>query len=282
MLQKKILAAWSEGSTIQKEQAERDVSGLVPISRWLYSSHGSDREQDRLLYMRYYILALYSLGGGNRPSEKELLHLVAVEEKKYLEEMKRRADERGEALRPHFQLTKLREWARKQPMNPADHFEAGIAYYDITSMGSNRDWVENDIVDISQRDYTVTISYRKGTPLRFPTQSIDFEHKYAGSIEELFVRRHKASGRLIPFAIYKPGIDLYMSLPEIDALSLKDRTLMALPRFDTGLTPTILSFYSSESAWWQGSRWNTKTLCRDGGRESEHWLLPPQGLLQEV
>ncbi|MGI8425451.1 MAG: hypothetical protein ACR2M4_02415 [Actinomycetota bacterium] len=221
------------------------------MTRSLYGSHEFDDPRRRWSFMRYYLIALSTAFGSGPPSESELLEAVVKEEKSYLAEMKRRADADEKARRPAVQLQLLRKWAKKQPMNPADDFEPGIAYYDLATAASKPDWMERDVSGISQEDYTVVLSYRTGSPLKFPAGSIDLTGKYYGSVAELFARRHKASGRLVPFAIYEADVDLYSELPEIDEVPQKERYLMALPRFDAEITPGVLSFYSDEATYLQ-------------------------------
>ena len=240
-LRERIRAGWRSGQSSLMRDAEADVNNAVPLRRWLYSSHGSDRDVDRWTYLRHYLYAFRSVWGAGPPSEEHLLEEVLREEKIYLAEMQRQASERERAGRQGRQLAGLRAWAKRQAMNPADAFEPGIAYYDLETATTKADWVDNDIRDIVQNDYTTTISYTRGKPLSFPAKSLDFDGKYANVVIETFARRHRTSGRLVPFVLYAPGTDLYARLPDIDALAPRDRVLLGLPYM---LTPAVHAFYA--------------------------------------
>ena len=245
-LRQRVQAGWRSGKPSLKGEAEAAVGKAVPLARWLYGSHGADRENDRWTYMRHYLRALAIAFGDSPPGEERLIEEVLREEKIYLAKLQRQAEQAAKARRPVAQLEALRAWARRQPMNPADDFEPGIAYYDPNIAASMADWVDKDVEEVSQDGYVTTISYTRGADLSFPAKSLDFDGKYQSSIVELFVRRHKASRRLVPFVIYLRSVDLYRELPEIDELSGKDRVLMALPYM---LTQAVGAFYSQDVGW---------------------------------
>lgn len=242
-LREKIRAGWRTGAPSLMREAETDVNDAVPLRRWVYGSHGSDRDIDRWTYMRHYLYAFHNVWGTGPPSEEQLLEEVLRQEKFYLAELERQAAQLERAVRPSRQLAALRAWAKKQPMNPADAFEPGIAYYDLEATATKPDWVDKDIQDIVQNDYTITISYKRGKSLSFPAKSLDFDGKYANSVIEAFARRHKASGRLVPFVLYAPTTDLYAGVPNVDALAPRDRVLLGLPYM---LTPAVQAFYAQD------------------------------------
>jgi len=235
-LKYKIKEVWKRyrREDLQKN-AEYHVKNAIANSKYLFSGHLSD-EKDRWLYIRYYFIAMYKGEFGSVPDELKTLEHVVTVEKKYLAETEKRS-------RPIRQLQALRQWASRQPMNPLDNFEPGIAYYDLGTASEQPFWVDRDISCINQDGYTTTISYSNGKSLQFSAKSLDFKGKYQASIVQLFARRHKASRRLVPFALYDMSVDLYADLPPLDELSAEDRVLMALPYM---YTAAVQEYYSRD------------------------------------
>ena len=246
--QDKVLAArirsgWQRGNPALGVAAEQDVAEAVPLRRWVHASHGADRDEDRWTYLRHYLAAYSTVWGTGPLSEDHLLDEVVRQEKLYLTGRERRAAAAERALRPGAQREALQAWARRQPMNPADNFEPGIAFYDLSTAASKPDWVDRDIADIEQDGYVTTISYSRGRALSFPAKSLDFTGQYESAVVEMFARRHRVSGRLIPFVIYRGDAGPGARRPEVDALSSEDRVLMAVPYM---LTPAVAAFYSQD------------------------------------
>ena len=238
-LRKRVRAGWSRGTSSTVGEAEADASRGVPLERWLSASHGADSEQERLAYMRHYLSRRYDLGDPER-----LLDEVVRAERAFQDERTRRADEMTTAMRPSQQLEDLKRWLRRQSMNPVDNFEPGIAHYNLATAPGRPNWVDRDVKNISQdHDLETRIDYTTGQSLKFPARSLDFSGKYSSSVIQSFARVHKASNRLVPFVIYRPDVDIYADLPDIDTLSPLERSLMAVPYM---LTPAVQAFHAQD------------------------------------
>jgi Domain of unknown function (DUF4157) len=237
-LKKRVRWGWSKGLSSTAREAEADASLGVPLERWLSASHGADSEQERLTYMRHYLSRRYNLG-----DEETLLDEVVKKERAFQEQRTHRAEEKAAAMRPSQQLEDLKRWSRRQLMNPIDNFEPGIAFYNLGRAQGNPNWMDKNIRNISQDNGETRIDYTTGQSLAFPARSLDFSGRYSSSVIQAFARVHKASGRLIPFVIYRSDIDIYADLPDIDTLSPLERSLMAVPYM---LTPAVQAFYAQD------------------------------------
>ncbi|GMG82127.1 hypothetical protein LNKW23_13400 [Paralimibaculum aggregatum] len=246
-----IRAGWAVADPGLASLARAAVSRARPLQPQLLSQHWAS-DAHRWTYIRHYLLALEGLGGRPRPiTEAELLEDVVRQELHYRIELERRRLDRDARLRPGRQLGALRQWARRQPIDLIGDFEDGIAQYGDTSDPGEH--IEAELTGIDQDDGTVILRYARGAALRIPTGYIDFKtarlhETYAsGEIQELYYRRHRKSGRLVPFAQYRPEAGAYRGLPEIDTVGQEHRWMLGLPRLDGQLTPTILHWYSDEA-----------------------------------
>ena len=243
-LGKAIERDWKNGNPQLRGLAESDVRHAIPLVRRLETTHDADRDKDRWTYMRAYLRALSMWDGAPPASDANLLDGLLRQEKLFLAARRQQAAQRDAdtaRARPRSdQLAALTEWARRQPMNPADDFDPGVARYDLESAAKQSNWADADIAAIAQDHDVTTINYRRGEPLRFPSHSLDFDGKHAHAIADGFLRRHTRSGRLVPFVIYARDVDVYRDLPALDQLEARDRLLMALPYM---LTPAVAAWY---------------------------------------
>jgi hypothetical protein len=237
-LKKRIRWGWSKGLSSTAREAEADARKGVPLERWLSASHGADNEEERWTYMRAYLSRRYNLG-----DEEALLDEVAKKERAFQDQRTHRAEEEAAAMRPSQQLEDLKRWSRRQPMNPVDNFEPGIAFYNLERAQGKPNWMDKNIRNISQDNGETKIVYTTGQSLTFPARSLDFSGINSSSVIQAFARVHKASGRLVPFVIYRQDSDIYADLPDIDALSPLERSLIAVPYM---LTPAVQAFYAQD------------------------------------
>ena len=155
-----------------KARAQTAVAEHLSLADFLSRSHDYDRDDARWSATRYYLITSEAVRGAAASSEDVLLEKVLELQKARLAERKRADEQAARGAKPGLQLKALQDWARNQPLNPADDFDDGIAYYNLEVAVSKDNWVDKDIDDVSQEDYTVQISYKKGPSLRFSAKSI--------------------------------------------------------------------------------------------------------------
>jgi hypothetical protein len=129
-------------------------------------------------------------------------------------------------------------------MNPLENFDPGI--HDYQPYAGQPQSVDADIVDGDFDESVLTIVYSDGKTLEIPLNANPdlFSSKPLDPQKVLrkFNRRHKSSGRLIPFVIYENT----SGVSDLDLLSEEDLALMGLPRFDPELTPHVMYFLSPD------------------------------------
>jgi len=240
-LRARVAAGWTRGRPELRREAYDAVNNAVPLTRWLYHSHGADVAVDRWTYLRHYFIALSGLG--DVPVDRdELLAQVVHQERLYLEAERKAAEAAARARRQGLQREALLRWARKLPMNPVDNFEPGIAFYDVESAGARKDFMDyGGSVDVD--GYDVTVSYGDGTSLSFSSKALDLKGDDIRTAVAAFVRRHKKSGRLVMFVVHDPGAPVYRDLPEIGALTQADRIYLGVPYL---LTPLIHARFTQD------------------------------------
>lgn len=233
-LRNRIAAGWTRGSPELRRDAYDAVNNAVPLSRWLYHSHGAEIPVDRWTYLRHYFLALNQLGGPPI-GEQQLLDQVVKEESIYLARQRRAAEEAAKSALPGLQRAALLRWARGLPLNPVDDFEPGIAFYDVEAAWQRQDTMDyGGSVDID--GYQIIVSYPDGKSLSFSSKALDFTGADLKTAVAAFVRRHRNSGRLVMFAIHQANAAVYRELPMLDSLSRNDRVYLGVPFL---LTPLI-------------------------------------------
>lgn len=124
-------------------------------------------------------------------------------------------------------------------LDPAADFEPGIAK-GVGSLDAAREdprWVERDVrgYELSEAaPWTFSLYYGDGSRLVVPLSQIWFAESKGPSAT--CYRRHKGTGRLVPFvvALGSERDRSVASLPHEEAV-----TRLAVPRFDTRLTPLI-------------------------------------------
>ena len=244
-LTESIANSFSFNDPSLEREAKEAVRKMVPLQKRL-SSQFWESTKRRWAYIRYY-MAYYHEVWGDPLSQGDLLKAVIAQEQSYRqreEENKAQAEWRAEPTR---ERASLRTWAASQALNLVTSFDDGIAYYGLNAAIKQTQWVDRDITNIEQKDYKLDISYRDGGTLHVPVSIIDFTGEYRSKIRDILVRRHKSTGRLFPCAIYEDDVDRYSGLPTIDRLTAEDRVLIALPFFDSQVTPNIFSFYSQQN-----------------------------------
>jgi hypothetical protein len=102
-------------------------------------------------------------------------------------------------------------------------------------------WVENNILNYElsrQEPWTFTILYQDGVMLTIPLSLISFEPLGASGGRVTFFRRHRQSGRIIPFSGSQD--DPHLRNPSLRSLSPTDAlSRVVAPRFDPELTPLL-------------------------------------------
>jgi hypothetical protein len=91
----------------------------------------------------------------------------------------------------------------KLPMNPAVNFEPGFVTSSLSNAQLDLLWVEKDIIyyELSRSEpWTFTLFYTDGKKLVIPLETISFRSFPEDTTITVF-RRHKETGRLIPFQI---------------------------------------------------------------------------------
>ncbi len=129
-------------------------------------------------------------------------------------------------------------------LDPATDFEEGTAATSPSAAQADPMWVENDILNYFLSDkepWTFTILYGDGTALMLPLTAMWFGPIGGGGGTITLFRRHKHSGRIIPFQASQS--DPKLKDPKLKGMSIQQALpLIATPRFDTKLTPTLLAY----------------------------------------
>ena len=130
-------------------------------------------------------------------------------------------------------------------LDPVADFESGIiSFPSIEAAQRDAMWVDTGILnyDLStSTPYTFTVLYEDGGVLRIPLGVMWFEPMGSSGGTVFLVRRHKDSGRLVPFQSLQN--DPRLRDPQLQTLPAAVAFQRAVPpRFDTRLTPSIVAF----------------------------------------
>jgi hypothetical protein len=243
-LKARIAAGWKSPVVPQRAFAREDVAAQRQVTIRYFKTH-FDSDADRWAYARAYYQEAHETA--NEPySEEILLNEVLSLEKQWIAREERTKQETQDKLRPDRQLKELKKWATKQAMDLDAELEPGIAFYDVSEASLRPQWVAMEVVGLETDKSGQTISYATGHPLRISRRVMQFDE--LTSVRNIVVRRHKKTGRLIPCVIFEASHEVYADLPDIDTVSLKDRALLAIPRFDPMLTPALTDILSHENA----------------------------------
>jgi hypothetical protein len=244
-LRELIAKAWAFSDAAAEADAQRAVNRAIPIQNMLQAQYWqSDRQ--RWAYARYHLRFYYAVYDGRELSYDELLDAVVREEQVYLREIR----QRDRPVQRAKLSQRLREQASAQPMNPADNFDPGIADYVWRAGAFSREWVDTGITGSEFDSLSgLELKYSDGNTLTIPLSK---ELIFADPLKPqeavaTFARRHRKSGRLVPFVVYRSQVGQI----NLDTLYENDVALLGLPRFDPAFTPAILSLFSPQQAWLQ-------------------------------
>jgi hypothetical protein len=120
----------------------------------------------------------------------------------------------------------------------------------IEAMWQDARWVESGIFNYdltTSVPYTFSLLYTDGAVLSIPLTLMFFEPLPTASGTLLFMRRHRGSGKNIPFQISQT--DPRLRDPSLKALPYQQALeKIAPPRFDTKLTPKIMAMVNELQA----------------------------------
>lgn len=235
-LKSAIAKGW--GTTDSFNDAKYAAQKEIPLQKRLQGQHWeSDRK--RWAYIRHYLRALRE--SWRLPLDDAVILEEAVQsEELYLAEISKQKRADQDAARS----LKIRERAARAPMNPVVNFEPGIADYNVPAAARQPKWVDN-FAGHHVAGQAVELTYSDGGSLTIPLSAEVIFGSALGMGEAVrtFTRRHRKSGREVPFVVYDQGAgDPYLS-----AVSEQDLALMGVPRFDPLLTPRILSLFAEDA-----------------------------------
>jgi hypothetical protein len=228
--------------TTSKDQALRDVRrGAKLWDRLTQSYWQSDRL--RRLYTKHYLVASEVAAGRGEPNS-DVLYLALLDTERKYQEYVQQEHERQEL---EHGLATVQAQSAKYTLNPLTDFEPGQILVPLATAKTDARWVESDIVDgranISEQWKTqaLTLIYRDGATLDIPLAPVPLMFlKALPEADALtpFFRRHKKSGRLVPFQITTAQFAQIApaNVPigvALDAIP---------PRFDPFLTPLLLTW----------------------------------------
>jgi hypothetical protein len=229
-----------------RQQAKSDVAHQFPLQTALAQQRWNSPEQRWVYIFQYYLE--YAAYHGSTIDDEFLTVAAAQQEQLYLETTARQGEEaelaryRKGGGRRAERSALIRKFAATQPMNPLEEFETGI--HDYAPYPAQPQSVN---VDVASGDFdadNVMIVYSDKRELDIPHDNRIFFSKPLDpkTVLRIFTRKHKKSGRLIPFVIYQT----IAGVPDLDILSEEDLALLGIPRFDPELTPAVMYFVSSE------------------------------------
>jgi hypothetical protein len=130
-------------------------------------------------------------------------------------------------------------------MDPINDFEPGIlSFPSLEAAQRETTWVENEVLnyDLStNQPYTFTLLYLDGGVLGIPLTFMSFAPIATNTAAVMLFRRHKTSGRIVPFQTTQS--DPRLRDPSLGRLPAGDAMIRAVPpRFDPRLTPTLMAW----------------------------------------
>lgn len=232
-------------------QAKSLVAHRIPLPKALRHGLHWKSDQQRWVFIYYYyrenIRVHPELFENQSADDTELLQYAVLAEEDYRETSSKDAeaaelDRYRKGIPRAARTEQIKKLAATRPMNPLENFEPGI--HDYAPYAGQSQSINVDVVKGDFDSANITLNYSDGKELEIPLKGkLVFHSKPLDpkTVLRLFTRRHKKSGRLIPFVIYENplGIDL-------DVLSEEDLALLAEPRFDPELTPIVTQILSPE------------------------------------
>lgn len=242
VLQRELEPIVESADTTQKQQAVTDVRRGAELWGRLTGTHWTS-DRLRRLYTRDYLVAAEIAAGNGEPSASILSFALLDWEKRYRKYVQQEQEQRDKDTA----IATVRAQSAQNPMNPLVDFESGQNTGSLDWAKTDARWVEYDIIDgkanISDRWKTqaLTLIYKDGSTLDIPLVPVPLMFRNAlpdGTAIQPFFRRHKKSGRLVPFQItFDQFAQFPVNVPNEVALGAVS------PRFDPALTPQLLTWF---------------------------------------
>jgi hypothetical protein len=136
-------------------------------------------------------------------------------------------------------------------LDPATDFEpTNLAYKQLAAAQGDPKWVERDVLNYdlgTQAPYLFSVLYRDGGVLVIPLTVMFFEPLDRKQGTVLMFRRHKSTGRVVPFQISMA--DPRLRDPALASMPSDQAFARALiPRFDPVLTPSLVAMLNEAQA----------------------------------
>ena len=245
--ERQISRVAASGDTSQRQQATADALHGADLWRRLIEQHWpSDRA--RQLYTKDYLVASAQRAGGAAPTEDQLYAALLDWERRYQDHQRKVAEEAR-------LLAEKASLSARGAANPiaASEFQPGVIPLSLAQARADPRWCERDIIEATPRiqwhdrtsatDWRIDaqwlrLHYADGAALDVPLdpRPLLFREPLADGSDPFF-RRHRASGRLVPFQVTARE---FANLPPTAPIG---DTLSSLPpRFDPYLTPKILEW----------------------------------------
>lgn len=246
-IEKALKERWRYNSTEWAKQARFDLHHYVRLQEGLVREHFPSPEH-RWVYIYYYITEYYGMEASSIDVSMVVPDLREQEEI-YLENSAKGADASElsmfrKGVPQAARSARIRKLAETQPMNPVDNFEPGI--HDYSPYPGQPQSVDMDIVGGDFDSDELTVKYSDGKEIQIPLTAkpdlFSVTPVNPQNVLKIFNRRHRSSGRLVPFVIYEDTL----GINNLDVLSEEDLALLGLPRFDPALTPAVMYFLSTD------------------------------------
>jgi len=248
-LERQISEIVSSRDTSHDHQALRDASAGIDVFKRLTEQHW-ESDRARRLYTKSYLIACEQWAGRGTPSNDQLYFALLDYEKRYSEHIEREHKRReGEAA-----TAAVRAKAASNRI-PAGDFEPGWIQVpvsaDLETMLSvartDARWCDDGIIaaqakiDAKTRAQWLRLIYNDGAVLDIPLPGTLFRQGLPQeAVPILYFRRHKSSGRVIPFETTLEELGT-LAAP---AASEGDVEYAIPPRFDPVLTPHIMHWFA--------------------------------------
>ena len=238
----------SSADTSQDQQALRDASAGIDLVERLNAQHW-ESERARRLYTKAYLIASEKLAGRGLPGNDQLHFALVGYEQRYRASLERTSQERE----AQTATAAVRAKAASNQMPTAD-FEPGFVNVPVSGnleamlsvARTDARWCDDGIVragakiDPNTGAQSLRVTYNDGAVLDIPLRGTVFRHGLPQeTAPQLRFRRHKGSGRLIPFETTLAEYGM-LAAP---AASHDDVEYAIPPRFDPVLTPHIIAWF---------------------------------------